>query len=175
LAPGTCPPAVGGPGIYDNIIVKGNVHLRSVVAGTQACYNINSLGENGGGTLIIDSGPVILNIAGAGTIPGGGYPLDITGGGLINSASPAYNPMNLQIMYGGTGTIKLKGGGSSIGVMYAPNAAYSFGGGGNWYGAVIGAALTDMGGTAIHYDRHLNNTGFTVSNWMLDSFTWKKY
>jgi hypothetical protein len=175
LAPGTCPPAVGGPGIYDNITVKGYVHLSYVTIGAKGCYNINSLGENGGGTLIIDSGPVILNIAGAGTIPGGGYPFDVTGGGLINSASPAYNPMNLQIMYGGTGTIKLKGGGSSIGVMYAPNAAYSFGGGGNWYGAVIGAALTDMGGTAIHYDRHLNNTGFTVSNWMLDSFTWKKY
>jgi len=175
LAPGTCPPAVGGPGIYDNIIAKGNVHLMTAALGTKACYNINSLSENGGGTLKIDSGPVIVNIAGAGTIPGGGYPFDITGGGIINSASPPFSPMTFQLLYGGTGTIKLKGGGSAIGVMYAPNAPYSFGGGGDWYGSIIGGQLTDMGGTSIHYDRHLANSGFTVGNWMLDSFTWKKY
>jgi hypothetical protein len=83
--------------------------------------------------------------------------------------------MTFQLLYGGTGTIKLKGGGSAIGVMYAPNAPYSFGGGGDWYGSIIGGQLTDMGGTSIHYDRHLANSGFTVGNWMLDSFTWKKY
>jgi PilX N-terminal len=171
LAPGTCPPAVGGPGVYDNITIKGTVHLSTAALGTKACYNINSLTENGQGTLAIDSGPVILNLAGVGT----STPLDITGGGMINSVAPAYNPMSLQILYAGSGTIKLKGGGQSIGVMYAPNASYSIGGGADWYGSLIGGTLTDMGGSAIHYDRHLANAGFTVGNWMLDSFTWKKY
>lgn len=169
LAPGTCPPAnpgVGnsGPGVYGDITVKGTVHLSA------GCYNINSFTENGGGTLIIDSGPVVVNIAGTGQ----STPFDLTGGGMINSASPPYNPMTLQIVYGGTGTIKLKGGASSIGVMYAPSATYSISGGANWYGALIGASLTDMGGAAIHYDRHLQVEDYIPGNWMLESFSWKK-
>jgi len=56
----------------------------------------------------------------------------------------------------------------------APNASFSFGGG-SWYGAVIGQTLTDMGGAAIHYDRELQKTAYTVGNFMLSSFTWKKY
>jgi hypothetical protein len=171
LAPGACPPLPAGPGVYDNITIKGNVHLSTAAAGTKACYNINSLTENGGGTLIIDSGPVIVNLAGVGV----SIPLDITGGGMINSVTPAYNATSFQILYGGTGTIKLKGGGQSIGVMYAPNASYSIGGGADWYGSLIGGTLTDMGGSAIHYDKHLASGGYTVGNWMLDSFTWKKY
>jgi Tfp pilus assembly protein PilX len=165
LAPGTCPPATGGPGIYDNITDKGGVHLKA------GCYNINSFTENGGGALYIDSGPVTLSIAGSGQ----STPFDITGGGMINSVSPAYNPMSLQIIYAGTGTIKLKGGGSSIGVMYAPNATYSIGGGADWYGALIGGTLTDMGGAGIHYDRRLQYEDFVPGPWMLESFTWKKY
>src|SRR5882757_1830577 len=165
LAPGTCPPATGGPGVYDNITVKGDVHLQA------GCYNINSFTENGQGKLYIDSGPVTLSIAGSGQ----STPFDITGGGMINSVSPGYNPMSLQIIYAGTGNIKLKGGGSSIGVMYAPNASYSIGGGADWYGALIGGTLTDMGGAGIHYDRRLQSEDFVPGPWMLESFTWKKY
>jgi len=168
LAPGTCPPAVGGPGIYDNLTIKGNVHLLTAAAGTKACYNINSLTENGGGTLIVDSGPVIVNVAGVGA----STPLDFTGGGLVN---PSLIPGNFQMLYAGSGTVKLKGGSSAAGLLYAPNASYSLGGGADWYGSLIGNTLTDLGGTAVHYDRHLARTNFTVGNWMLDSFTWKKY
>jgi PilX N-terminal len=171
LAPGSCPPLSTGPGVYDNITIKGTVHLGTAALGTKACYNINSLTENGGGTLIIDSGPIILNLAGQGVTT----VLDITGGGMINSASPPYDPMSLQILYAGTGTINLKGGGQSVGVMYAPGATYSIAGGADWYGSLIGGTLTDMGGSAIHYDKHLASGGYTVGNWMLDSFTWKKY
>jgi len=32
-----------------------------------------------------------------------------------------------------------------------------------------------MGGAAIHYDRELQKTAYTVGNFMLSSFTWKKY
>ncbi len=169
LAPGTCPPANpgagnSGPGVYGDITAKGNVHLSA------GCYNINSFTENGGGTLIIDSGPVVLNIAGTGQTT----PFSLTGGGMINSASPPYNPTTLQILYGGTGTIKLSGGASAIGLMYAPNASYSITGGANWYGSLIGASLTDMGGSAIHYDRHLQVEDYVPGDWMLESFTWKK-
>jgi Tfp pilus assembly protein PilX len=170
LAPGTCPPSSLGPGLYGNITVKGNVHLTGGSGGVTGCYNFNSLTENGGGTLYIDSGPVILDLAGTGQTT----PLDLTGGGLVNTVTPAYDPMSFQILYAGTGNIKLAGNSSAIGVMYAPNASYSLTGGSAWYGALIGASLTDMGGTAIHYDRRLQVEDYVPGSWMLESFSWKK-
>jgi hypothetical protein len=169
LAPGTCPPANpgagnSGAGVYGDLTVKGELHFSA------GCYNINSLTENGGGSLTIDSGPVILNVAGTGTTS----PITLVGGGLINSATPAYNAASLQILYAGTGAIKLAGGATSIGLMYAPAASFSLTGGSKWYGSLIGATLTDMGGAAIHYDRHLQVEDFIPGNWMLESFSWKK-
>jgi len=151
---------------------SGSQIVRLAAAVIHGCHPLlPGRGRLGKAMLYIDSGPVTLSIAGSGQ----STPFDITGGGMINSVSPAYNPMSLQIIYAGTGTIKLKGGGSSIGVMYAPNAAYSIGGGADWYGALIGGTLTDMGGAGIHYDRRLQYEDFVPGPWMLESFTWKKY
>lgn len=173
LAPGGCPqdtPA-GTPAAYGNITVKGNLHL------SKGCYNINSLVENGQGSIIIDSGPVVVNIGGYGTAGPTGTPLatpvDLTGGGTINNAG--FNPAMFEIEYAGTGTVNLKGGANAVGLVYAPNAVASFAGGSTWYGSVVMASMSDLGGGTIHYDRNLEKTAATVSNWMLDSFTWKKY
>jgi hypothetical protein len=163
LGPGSCPPTAGGPGIYGDLTVKGTVHLSA------GCYNINSLTENGQGTIQIDSGPVVLNIAGSGQTT----PLDLTGGGVINVGT--YDPSMLQILYAGTGNINIKGGANAVGLLYAPNSTLSFNSaGGNWYGAVITGSMSDMGGASIKYDVNLQKKYATVSNWMLDSFTWKK-
>jgi hypothetical protein len=78
-------------------------------------------------------------------------------------------------MYAGSGTISLKGQAQAAGLLYAPNASFSFGGGGDWFGAVIGQTMTDMGGAAVHYDRRLSAQAFTIGNYMLSSFSWKKY
>src|SRR5579859_569839 len=174
LAPGTCPPAnpapaLSGPGVYGDITIKGTVHLSS------GCYNINSLTENGGGTLTIDTGPVVVNVAGAGVPPAGplATPINLTGGGLINNVG--WNADMFQLQYGGSGTINVKGGANAVGVLYAPNATLSFNSaGGNWYGAVITGSMTDLGHAQINYDINLQKQDVTVSNWMLDSFSWKK-
>jgi len=168
LAPGTCPATTGGAvgtttgGLYGDITIKGTVHLSA------GCYNINSLTENGGGTLTIDSGPVIINIAGTGQ----STPLDLTGGGLVNSTG--FSAGSVQFMYGVSGTVKLRGGANATGVLYAPNSTLTMSGGANWYGAVITGNMSDMGGATINYDQNLQKQAATVSNWMLDSFTWKK-
>jgi Tfp pilus assembly protein PilX len=151
---------------FGNIAVNGGatIHLS---AGT---YTFNSLTLNGGSTIVVDSGPVILQIAGAGVAT----PLDLSGGNLTNTTG-GYLPENFQVFYAGTGEIKLKGGAEAAGLLYAPNATFNFGGGGDWYGAVIGKYMTDMGGTAIHYDRRLKNTMLIPGPYTLDSFNWKKY
>ncbi len=155
------------PGSYGNVSLNGGAILH-LVAGT---YNINSLSESGQGTIVIDSGPVILNVAGNG-VSSGTAVVDLTGGGVTNASLV---PMNFQILYAGSNPIKLQGGAQASGLVYAPNASFSFSGGGNWYGSVIGQVMTDLGGVAVHYDRRLQNQGFTIGNYFLSSFTWKKY
>jgi hypothetical protein len=96
---------------------------------------------------------------------------DLTGGTITNSGLV---PSNFQIYYAGNGNIVLTGGSASSAVVYAPNSSLKFSGGGDWFGAVICSQLTDTGGAAIHYDRQLDKWSSFVTNWMLDSFTWKK-
>jgi hypothetical protein len=176
LAGGTCttgsnimtlaPATAGGTMNLHTLSLTGNNDLH-LAAGT---YNIDSLTETGNTQLVLDSIPVILNVTGS----GGGTVVKLTGGGLTNTTGN-FDPMSFQVVYAGTGTISLKGGANAVGLIYAPNATFSFGGNADWYGAVIGADMTDMGGTAIHYDRRLQNSALTVGPWMLDSFSWKKY
>jgi Tfp pilus assembly protein PilX len=164
------PGTAAAPTTFGNVTLNGSATLHF----SAGYYNINSLLENGSATIVIDSAPVIVNLAGAGLTSSQAV-LDLTGGGLTNTAGN-FDPKSLQFLYAGTNPIKLKGGADAVGLLYAPNAAYSFNSaGGNWYGAVIGATLTDMGGAGIHYDRHLQNSDFILGNYMLSSFTWKKY
>ena len=152
------------PGSYGNLSVTAGATLH-LTAGT---YDINSIGLKGNATIVIDSGPVILNVAGDSV----STPIDFSGGSITNAT---LDPSLLQIDYAGTGTVKLTGNAQTAAVVYAPNAAAHFTGGTDWYGAVIAGTLDDAGGTAIHYDRHLKkSTLFTVGAYMLDSFTWKK-
>lgn len=170
---------------YGNISISGNMTLHI----TNGTYNLNTFKESSAqSSLVVDetmssivgleslaaigvpfsAGPVIFNVTGSGS----GTVVDLTGNSVQNAT---LNPLNFQIMYAGTGSLSLKGQSQASGLLYAPNASFSFAGGGTWYGAVIGATMTDMGGAAVYYDRRLNNSGFTVGNYMQTSFTWKKF
>lgn len=163
----TIAPAVAGGTVSLHTLTLGGNNDLHLAAGT---YNIDSLSETGSTQLVLDSTPVILNVTGS----AGGTVVKLTGGGLTNT-SGNFDPTTFQIVYAGTGTVSLKGGANAVGLLYAPNATFSFGGNGDWYGAVIGKDMTDMGGAAVHYDRQLQNKAFMVGPWMLDSFSWKKY
>jgi hypothetical protein len=152
------------PGPYGNIMVNAGatVHLT---AGT---YTLNSITLNGNSTLVVDSGPVILNVAGQSQ----NTPINFTGGALVNSA---LDPEWLQIQYAGTGQVLLTGGDKTAALVYAPNATVNVTGGSNLYGAIVANSVGELGGAAVHYDRRLLNNYFTIGNPMLDSFTWKTY
>ena len=168
----TLGPCVASPCTYGDININGGGTI-TLYPGT---YNINSLSEQGNGTIVIAPDPithqygqVILNVTGNGQSTA----VDLTGGGMTN---PSYDPSLLQINYAGTGKISLKGGATSSACVNAPNATISFNSaGGEWYGAVIGAYIKDAGGMTLSYDRHLQKKLYNVSNYMLDSFTWSKY
>jgi Tfp pilus assembly protein PilX len=169
-------PCPGNPSeaCFGDITIKGALHLT---AGT---YNINSLTVNANADgLVVDSGPVIIHVAGFST-PGDagsgsmGTPIDLTGQGLISV--PGYDASMLQFTYAGAGSIKMAGGVDGVGVVYAPNATVNNNStGAAWFGAVIARTVSDAGHAKIHYDRRLSMDGMTVGPWMIDSFSWRKF
>jgi Tfp pilus assembly protein PilX len=165
-------------GAVDNGKNGVNKRAATCTAAAPCIYNINSLALTGNATLQVLGGPIILNIAGCSANNGTACtssiaaPLDLTGGSLANGT---YVSGNFQILYAGTGTIKLTGSNSTSGVVYAPNSQIQLNSNnGHWYGALIGSTVSASGGVTIDYDRNLAKTAFTVGNWMLTKFNWKK-
>lgn len=163
------------PGNYGDINLAGN----DVVTLTPGVYNVNSISITGNAQLVVapyppgspnagQYGPIILKVAGNNNTT----PIDLEGNGISN---PTYNPGDLQILYAGTGTIKIAGNGASAAVVYAPNSTADFKGNSSFYGSVIANQLTDVGNGALHYDMKLKKEMFTIGDYMLNSFTWNKY
>jgi len=159
------------PGSYGDINLAGS----KIVTLTPGVYNINSISTTGNAKITIAAdpitgkfGPVILNVTGNNNTT----PIDIEGNAIDN---PTYDPSMFQIVYPGTGTVKIAGNGASAAVVYAPNATADFKGNGQFFGAVIANQISDVGNGAIHYDLRLKKRMFTVGNYILNSFTWNKY
>ena len=128
------------------------------------------LGNVDGRAAIIVDGPgrVVVNIAGVGET----MPIDLNSGSVSNNSM---NPSMLQVIYGGTGQVRLSGGADTAMVLYAPNATADFNSNGaDYFGSVIARTISSNG-AQIHYDRNLANDFFTSGNFMMTSFTWKKY
>lgn len=151
----------GGP--YGNIKILAGATLH-LSAGT---YVFNSLTLAGNSFLVVDSGPVIVTVAGQDVATA----IDFSGGTVSN---PGYDPSTLQFVYGGSGAVKLTGGANTAAVVFAPNANVTFSGNGDYYGSVVGRYITDVGGAQIHYDTSLQSKFVTAGNHMLTAFTWKK-
>jgi hypothetical protein len=132
------------PGGYGNLSASGGTTLH-LSAGT---YNFNSLTLSGNSILYVDSGPVIINLAGA-SLSASGTALDLSGGSIVN---PSEVTSNLQIYYAGSKACKVSGGTGSYAMVYAPNAAINISGGAHFYGSIIGSTINSSGNTAVHYD-----------------------
>jgi hypothetical protein len=143
------------PGNYGNINLTGQTALTLA----PGVYNINSISTTGQSTITISPpGAVVINVAGQGQAT----PVDLEGGGLMNTTGIAGN---FQINYAGTGAMKIAGGSAAYGVINAPNAALTFTGGSNFYGSAVAATVSDTGGTALHFDTTLlNNTTTPAAN-----------
>ena len=159
----------------DITLAGGGKNSTTTLTLTPGTYNINSISTTGNSQITIapdpvtgQYGPVILNIAGNNTT----LPVAIAGNAINN---PTYDPSMFQMVYAGTGTVKIAGNGASAAVVYAPNAIASFSGNGQFFGSVIANKVTDVGNGAIHYDLRLKKRLFTVGNYALNSFTWNKY
>jgi Tfp pilus assembly protein PilX len=155
------------PGSYGNISVSGGktVHLT---AGT---YTVNSFTLSGGSTVVVDSGPVIINIAGNSLAPAG-LALDFGAGNISNTTGV---PANLQVIYGGSHPISISGAAGASLVLDAPNAQLTLTGGGDLYGAFIALTIDDTSGSSVHYDRSLVNLVNTMGSYHTTAFSWTKF
>jgi hypothetical protein len=138
-----------GPGQYGNLTLSGGTTAHF----SKGTYNINSLTLSGQSILYVDSGPVVVNLAGA-SLSGGNPAMDATGGSIQN---PSGIPANLQFTYAGSRGINLSGGANSYATVYAPNALVNMSGGTDFFGSVIASTVTNSGGTAFHGDTALPN------------------
>lgn len=136
-------------GQYGNVTASGGTTVH-VSKGT---YNLNSLTLSGKSVLTVDSGPVVVNIAGS-SLSNGSPAVDLSGGTILN---PSHIPANLQFACGGSHGVNLTGGTDSYAVLYAPNALVNMSGGTDFFRYIIGSTVTSSGGTAVHYDTNLPN------------------
>jgi hypothetical protein len=169
---GLCTTVSGNPTLHPlgTPLVLGDVKLTAGASLhlTSGVYNLNSISLQGNSSIVIDSGPVVFNVAGIGQ----NTPIDFSGGVVMNGS---YVPGNFQMIYGGTDTLKITGGTETALTTYAPNAAVQLVGGSSIYGSIMGATIDDHGGVGVHYDRNLP-AQFAVSwNNMMSGFSWKKY
>jgi len=144
------------PGNYGNIqMTAGNTLTLA-----PGVYNINSITLAGNSSVTISpAGAVVINVVGTGVT----NPIDLSGGSLTN---PTTNAANFQFNYAGTGGVSISGGTNTYAVVNAPNAALTFVGGSDFYGAAIGATINDNGGTNLHFDTSLlGNLNSTVTNY----------
>lgn len=150
-----------------DVSVDSHSTLTLGAPGVTSTINVNSITINGNATIVI-LGKVVLNVVGTGQTT----PIDFTGGSVSNSS---FDPTTFQVLYAGTGNVRLNGGAHTTALIYAPNAAASFNGGGDFFGSVVAGTVDDNGGADIHYDRSLSSELFVAGNRMLTAFTWKKY
>ncbi|MBI2818704.1 MAG: pilus assembly PilX N-terminal domain-containing protein [Acidobacteria bacterium] len=162
----TCP--VGSTNLYPDITVNAGkkIHLGP---GT---YNFNSLKLGAGAELVVDGGPIVINIAGTG-LQQSAPALDL-GSGIVTNVS--LNSSNLTFMYAGKNEVKLSGGAATASVVYAPNADIKFSGGGTFYGSIVGRTVTvTSSNLAINYDNKLKKKFYFPGQYMMQAFTWKKF
>jgi len=137
------------PGQYGNLSISGGTTAHF----TQGIYNINSLTLTGNSILYVDTGPVVVNLAGN-SLNGFSPAMDVSGGSIQN---PSGLPANLQFAYTGSQDVNLSGGSGSYAAVYAPNALVNLSGGSDFFGAIVANIVTNSGGVKCHYDRNLPN------------------
>jgi Tfp pilus assembly protein PilX len=87
----------------------------------------------------------------------------------------SYDASALQIVYGGSAEIDMKGGNSqSAATIYAPNAAFSLQGTQDFFGSVLAKTVESHGTPGIHYDRRLSRQFWVSGQPMMGTFTWQR-
>lgn len=174
-----CPAALAGcsksggdktfqPGTYGNITLTDTARLH-LKAGT---YNINSFSIDNSSRIILDTSPVIINVMGTNKA----QPFWLNSSVSTDPSRP-WDPKQLQILYAGSGTIRIDNQATSVAQVNAPNAAVVVNSS-DYYGSIIGRTVTFGNAAKLHFDRNLGSSAamtYAVGADVLTAFSWKKY
>ena len=167
-----------GPGVvngqtYDYVLGSGNYQMSNL-----SMSNTKQMIVTGNAVLYVTGNANLSGQAQIQIVPGGSLQLYVSGpiaslqgNGVINETGFAKNfryfglPSNTQLSVGGNGEF--------VGVIYAPQAAFSLSGGGDSDNDFIGASITDSvtmnGHFKFHYDEDLANlgpdNGYVINTW----------
>src|SRR5262249_49157574 len=164
--------------------LSSQTHLVLTARNPSAHYNLNSLKLVGGSTIGVaatnPSQGVVLGIIGKDAAGGDiANPVDLTGGSqTLVSGCPScsnYDASMLQMVYAGTGELKVGGNNDSVMTIYAPNSLFTLSGTGAVYGSILAHRFDDQGTGDIFYDRRLLHDFWVVGNPMVGTFTWQRY
>jgi hypothetical protein len=161
------PPSVSG--ITDTTLLVNSFNI-----GNNATFSL----ADGSQSATMPKANVVMEIAGQSL--GSTKPLDLSGGGSVNTGSgitgtSGYDPSRFQILYAGTAEIDMVGNNNIAASVYAPNASVKTVGHGNLYGSILASTFTDTGGARINYDTSMSTEFSVLGNFMLTSFSWRKY
>jgi Tfp pilus assembly protein PilX len=160
------PPTPDAPLYLHDLNLGSNVNLSIEGTGNEV-INANSFEAQGNTSLSITNTTTTVNLTGNGVNP----VMDFAG----NYSTTAFDPSKFQIMYAGTGTIKLRGSNQLAATVYAPNSTVDMASGYDVYGSILAGTYNNTGGAQVYYDRSLSMKYFTISDPFMSSFTWKKY
>lgn len=162
-----------------NTVTLGNISGNwQLLGGT---YNINAIGNGANSTISIGTSAggvsnVVVNLAGrasaASTTQDMANPFDTNGQAVVNSSM---DPSKFQVLYAGSQTIDMTGGSNACMMLYAPNASVVTHGNSDIWGSILAAQVTSSGTPRFIYDRHLQSTFKVLGNYVMTSFSWKKY
>jgi Tfp pilus assembly protein PilX len=175
VLPATCT-TISGTATIDPMgttVSLGSISADVVLKG--GSYNINSIGNVNvtTGTSALGSSSVVINMAGKNTDGSQmANPFSLTSQTLVN---PTMDASKLQILYAGTGSIDMHGGANAAMLLYAPNATVTTHGNADIYGSLLVAGVTSAGTPRFIYDTRLQKQIVTLGNFMMTSFSWKKY
>jgi hypothetical protein len=175
VLPATCTTLSGTVTIdpMGTTVSLGNLGANVVLKG--GSYNINSIGNVAvtTGTSLTGSNAVTINMAGRnsdGTQMA--TPFGMTSQTITN---PSMDASKLEILYAGTGSFDMTGGSTASMLLYAPNATVTTHGNADFYGSLLVAGVTSSGTPRFIYDTRLQNKIVTMGNFVMSSFSWKKY
>ena len=160
----SCNGSAANPYLVSSISPNGT-NIVTLVGGANATspvyYDIDSISFSGQASMAI-TGYVVLNVK---------TTLSIAGQGIANSLSTP--PEALQINFAGV-SASLGGNGGISGIITAPNASVTLGGGGSsgfMVGAIRGANIRDQGGYPVHYDVQLNRLNGSMAQTVVSSYS----
>jgi hypothetical protein len=167
-----------------SISLTSHVDLVLVAGSPAAQINFNSISLSGGSTVGISATSstqsAVVGIIGKNpdnsTIA---TPVDFTGGtyaSVVGCAScSAFDASMMQIVYAGTGEIRMTGNSGAATTIYAPNALFTLSGTADIYGSVLAKRVNNTGNANIHYDQRLKHDFWVAGNPLMGTFNWKRF